>query len=136
MNASCAVGDVSINVPILANLPLAGLNGLSNITVVSFYLEDKDLTREQDGSISGSSPPGTLITANISLWNPSVATMELGDVLFDMVDAVTGQRLGTAASAAFRLHPGANALTLKGLLLPPQTKEGLTAAGAFFSNFL
>ena len=139
MNASCAVGDVSIDVPILAEIPLAGLGGLSNITVVSFYLEDKDLAGGDDSDSffnAGASPPGTLITANISVWNPSVATMELGDVSFDMVDAVSGQRLGSAASSAFRLRPGANLLTLEGLLLPVQTDQGLAAASAFFSNFL
>ena len=112
--------------------------GLSNISIDSFYLEDADiaLAAHPESDAVPKIPLGTLLVANISIWNPSVATMELGDVSFDMIDDQSGQQLGTASTLGLRLRPGANFVTLKGILLPTQSKAGLAAAGSFFSNFL
>lgn len=82
------------------------------------------------GNAPGPHGSGLHLVANGTLYNPSVLSMDLGDV--DMLMYANGTYMGRVTCHNFGMTPGANFLSVEGTLKP----ENLTSAANFFRSYL
>ena len=99
---------------------IVAMNGLSNNEVISAFY-------------NASSQDEVLMDLVFQVYNPSVATITVGDIIFDIV--YDGEILGNMTAANVTFNPTFNTLVLSGIVAP-QTASASTAAVALFSAFL
>jgi len=116
-----ALGMLSLKgLPISETATLVAMNNFPDVAILDFDLP----SNHPDG--------GILLQLTTSLTNPSVATMDLGDISLDLY---TGSaRLGTLFGTAVSMVPGTNILSLSGYVLPDPAD--LEAVSLFFSSYL
>lgn len=118
-----ALGDVNLQRLIVStSTSLKGLNRLKGGTTLTSVAVP--------GNAPGPHGSGLSLIANGSLTNPSVLSMDLGDV--DMVMYANGTYMGRVTCHNFGMVPGPNFLSVEGTLKP----ENLTSAAVFFHNYL
>jgi hypothetical protein len=122
-NISCALGNLTIGIPLDIVAPVAGLDGFPYVAVDSFAVTGEVLSPET----------AVLVALNVTVLNPSPATFSLGarSVLGIFAGDV---RLGSSVAYNATLAPGYNTLSLTGKLAPPTS--ALPAASALFSDYL
>ncbi|CAG8512217.1 15440_t:CDS:2 [Dentiscutata erythropus] len=98
------------------------MNDFPNVTVNSFDAPSD----HPDGGIS--------ISIKSTINNPSQISVELGDVMFDIVHM--NQTIGQVFSTNFTLIQGDNKLSLEGRLLPQNSPAGVAAVSDMFSKFI
>ena len=117
-----ALGDVSLkDLVVSTSTSILGLDRLQDATLSQVSVP---------GNAPGPYGSGLTLFANGTVWNPSVLSMNLGDV--DMVMYANGTLMGSVTCHDFTMKPGWNDLTVSGVLRP----SNLTAAAAFFRNYL
>ena len=118
-----ALGDVNLQRLIVStSTSLKGLNRLKGGTTLTSVAVP--------GNAPGPAGSGLHLIANGTLINPSVLSMDLGDV--DMIMFANGTYMGRVTCHNFGMVPGPNFLSVEGILKP----ENLTAASNFFRNYL
>jgi Protein of unknown function (DUF3712) len=122
-NLSCALGDLSIGIPVDITAFVPGLNNFSVVRVKEFAVIDE--IAAPDAAV--------IVTLNVSILNPSPATFALGEnSTFGIYGG--GARLGESVAINATLRPGLNNLTLLGALKPPTAS--LPQASRIFSDYL
>ncbi|RIB26470.1 hypothetical protein C2G38_2030198 [Gigaspora rosea] len=112
------INDVELS----KDVTLSGMNNFPNVTVNNFDAPSD----HPDGGIA--------ISIISTINNPSQISVELGDIMFDLVHM--DQTIGQIVSTNFTLLQGDNKLSLEGRLLPQNSSAGVTAVSDLFSKFI
>ena len=123
IDISCALGNLQVAIPLGVSTAVPGIGGFPEVALQGFAVAGlRDLP-----------VPAILASLNVSLFNPSPATFPLGASTTLGIYA-GGQRLGETVILNGTLYPGANLLSLVGVLTPPPA--ALPQAAALFSKYL
>ena len=120
IDLGCALGALSVALPIESRTSVEGIGGFPSVALEGF-------------AISGQRGRAILTDLNVSLFNPSPAAFPLGETATLGLYA-GGLRLGYSVVVNSTLRPGANLLSIVGVLEPPP--EALPAAAALISGYL
>ncbi|KAF0553529.1 hypothetical protein F8M41_020257 [Gigaspora margarita] len=112
------INDVELS----KDVTLSGMNNFPNVTVNNFDAPSD----HPDGGIA--------ISIISTINNPSQISVELGDIMFDLVHM--DQTIGQVVSTNFTLLQDDNKLSLEGRLLPQNSSAGVTAVSDLFSKFI
>ena len=122
VNVTTSIGTLALNVTnLVVNSTVYGIGGLPTIEITSVSLPQ---------NLPG--PGGVQLNVNASLANPSIATLNLGNLTFGMY--YQGAYQGYANVPAFTFYPGGNTLSAAGAILPDPNFYNVT--GNFFTNYL
>ncbi|PRP80209.1 hypothetical protein PROFUN_12167 [Planoprotostelium fungivorum] len=117
-----SVGQVELtNQAVHAVVTLKGMSGLQNTTVLGL-----DLPYNAPGG-------GVQLNINVSLFNPSIASMDMGYLYFDAYS--NGSQIGFLAADNVVLLPGENFMQMKGAL-NPDSAAGVVSANDFFNRYI
>ncbi|KAI9331281.1 hypothetical protein DFJ73DRAFT_84517 [Zopfochytrium polystomum] len=97
-----ALGITANNLSLDKKISFSGFGGLTDVKITGFDLP------------SGFPAQGIVIKTNTTISNPSIITIELGDLEFDTY--VDQSKIGTLSAKAVTLTPGVNSLSLSGFL--------------------
>lgn len=155
----CALGNLTVSIPLNEVTTVAGMGGFPFVSVDSFSVTGvrqpgqperasavaasaaairpdalRSVAAEADGSSVADTDYGAVeIAIQVRLLNPSPATFSLGanSTLGIYVD---GQRIGGAMAVNTTLYPGMNALHMNGSIAPQPS--GLPAVSSLFTAYL
>ncbi|TPX41798.1 hypothetical protein SeMB42_g05412 [Synchytrium endobioticum] len=116
-----AVGQTFRNLHLDKTVAVQGFGGLSNVTLTDFNIQ---VPTTANGFIP--------IAAAITVFNPSVLNVHIGDILFTL-SLTSGASIGTVTTQNVNLKQGANSLSVIGSVTgnPP-----LDSLQALFTDFL
>lgn len=115
------IGNFSLSgVPVDVVTPMPGLDNLSQNTVTGVDL-------------SHSTATSIVAEVNVTIWNPSTATVSMGPLTLALV--ADGQVVGSLLAADANLVPGNNSLPMSGTIFPV-TDTTTAAVTTLFNNYL
>ncbi|RYG57037.1 DUF3712 domain-containing protein [archaeon] len=121
--AETVLGNLSVSIPLNVSSTVAGVDNFPDLHIHSLALV----------GVTETPMPGILMNINVSMTNPSVATLPLG-ANTTLGVYVAGWRVGAAYLLNCTVRPGMNTWTVPAVLAPPA--EALADVAAFISAYL
>jgi len=109
---------LEISAPVGVAVTTPGMNGLRNITIINFTVSGNETT--------------TTIGASTVIYNPSIATVHMGDMTVEF--KTQGAKVGSLTARGLTIVPGNNSVTMTGVVDP--APGDLEVVGDFFSEYL
>lgn len=126
--ATGALGRLHLNgLPMDARTTMAGMDHFKRVSIESFVLPGDRLIK----------PYGEVVETKVSIWNPSLFSVSIGQVTMDLLLTESNEKLGELGGAMTLSH-GINPLHLDGQIQPQLNPVGRVSSSVarFFSDYL